>query len=97
MRSLSVTNLKIAFLTVVPFIVKFRFENYRYLFTHILCIQIFKILLSDSHSTGPRNQEPKGGQLVLLTVVSGVMIVSFRPQIYNESETEQKMNSKYFV
>ena len=95
MRSLSVTNLKIPFLTVAPFIVKFRFENYRYLFTHLLCIQIFRILLSDSHSTGPRNQEPKVGQLV--RVVSGVMIVSFRPQIYNESETEQKMNSKYFV
>ena len=97
MGSLPEANLKITFFTDAPFIVKFRFEKYRYLLTYLLCIKIFEAPLSDSHSTGPRNQEPKGGQLVLLTVVSGVMIVSFRPQIYNESETEQKMNSKYFV
>ena len=48
-------NLKIAFLTVTPFIVKFRFEKYRYLLTHLQCLQIFEVLLSDNHSSGPRN------------------------------------------
>ena len=55
MRSLREKKLKIAFLTVTPFIVKFRFEKYRYLLTHLLCLQIFEVLLSDKHSTGPRN------------------------------------------
>ena len=40
MRSLPVRNLKQN---------SFRFEKYRYCFTHLLCIQIFRILLSDSH------------------------------------------------
>ena len=44
-------NLKITFLTDAPFIVKFRFEKYRYLLTYLLCIQIFEAPLSDSHST----------------------------------------------
>ena len=52
MRSLPEKNLKIAFLAVAPFIVKFRFEKYRYLLTHL---QIFEVLLSDNHSTGPQN------------------------------------------
>ena len=56
-------TLKIAFLAVAPFIVKFRFEKYRYLLTHLLCLQIFEVLLSDKHSTGPRN-----GRLVPLPV-----------------------------
>ena len=55
MRSLWEKNLKIVFLTVAPFIVKFRFEKYRYLLTHLLCLQIFEVLFSDNHSTGPRN------------------------------------------
>ena len=55
MRSLPEENLEIVFLTVAPFIVKFRFEKYRYLLTHLLCLQIFEVLFSDNHSTGPRN------------------------------------------
>ena len=55
MRSLPEKNLKITFFTDAPFIVKFRFEKYRYLLTYLLCIQIFEAPLSDSHSTGPRN------------------------------------------
>ena len=50
MRSLPEKKLKIAFLAVAPLIVKFRFENYRYLLTHLLCLQIFEVLLSDKHS-----------------------------------------------
>ena len=68
MRSLREKNLKIAFLTVAPFIVKFRFEKYRYLLTHLLCLQIFEVLLSDKHSTGPRN-----GRLVHLPVACLVL------------------------
>ena len=37
-------NLKITFFTDAPFIVKFRFEKYRYLLTHLLCLQIFEVL-----------------------------------------------------
>ena len=85
-------NLKRAFLTVAPFIVKFRFEKYRYLLTHLLCLQIFEVLLSDKHSTGPRN-----GRLVPLPVACLVWWYSFRPQIYDESETDQILNAKYFV
>ena len=48
-------NIKITFLTDAPFIVKFRFEKYRYLLTYLLCTQIFEAPLFDSHSTGPRN------------------------------------------
>ena len=48
-------NLKITFLTDAPFMVKFRFEKYRYLLTYLLCIQIFEAPLSHGHSTGPRN------------------------------------------
>jgi len=92
MRSLWEKNLKIAFLTVAPFIVKFRFEKYRYLLTHLLCLQIFEVLLSDKHSTGPRN-----GRLVPLPVACLVWWYSFRPQIYDESETDQILNAKYFV
>ena len=92
MRSLREKNLKIAFLTVAPFIVKFRFEKYRYLLTHLLCLQIFEVLLSDKHSTGPRN-----GRLVPLPVACLVWWYSFRPQIYDESETDQILNAKYFV
>ena len=92
MRSLWEKNLKIAFLTVAPFIVKFRFEKYRYLLTHLLCLQIFEVLLSDKHSTGPRN-----GRLVLLPVACLVWWYSFRPQIYDESETDQILNAKYYV
>ena len=44
-------------LTDTPFIVKFRFEKYRYLLTYLLCIQIFEALLSDSHSTGPQKED----------------------------------------
>ena len=54
MGSLPEKNLKITFLTDAPFIVKFRFEKYRYLLTYLLCIQIFEAPLSDSHSTGPQ-------------------------------------------
>ena len=86
-------NLNIAFLTVAPFIVKFRFEKYRYLFTHLLCIQIFRILLYDSHSTDPQNQEPKGGQLVPSTVLYDVMILSYITKV----KLNKKMNAKYFV
>ena len=50
-------NIKITFLTDTPFIVKFRFEKYRYLLTYLLCIQIFEALLSDSHSTGPQKED----------------------------------------
>ena len=85
-------NLKIAFLAVAPFIVKFRFEKYRYLLTHLLCLQIFEVLLSDKHSTGPQN-----GRLVPLPVACLVWWYSFRPQIYDESETDQILNAKYFV
>ena len=92
MRSLREKTLKIAFLTVAPFIVKFRFEKYRYLLTHLLCLQIFEVLLSDKHSTGPRN-----GWLVPLPVACLVWWYSFRPQIYDESETDQILNAKYFV
>ena len=92
MRSLWEKNLKRAFLTVAPFIVKFRFEKYRYLLTHLLCLQIFEVLLSDKHSTGPRN-----GRLVPLPVACLVWWYSFRPQIYDESETDQILNAKYFV
>ena len=92
MRSLWEKNLKISFLTVAPFIVKFRFEKYRYLLTHLLCLQIFEVLLSDKHSTGPRN-----GRLVPLPVACLVWWYSFRPQIYDESETDQILNAKYFV
>ena len=48
-------NIKITFLTDAPFIVKFRFEKYRYLLTYLLCTQIFEAPLSHSHSTGPQN------------------------------------------
>ena len=85
-------NIKITFLTDAPFIVKFRFEKYRYLLTHLLCLQIFEVLLSDKHSTGPRN-----GRLVPLPVACLVWWYSFRPQIYDESETDQILNAKYFV
>ena len=85
-------KLKIAFFAVAPFIVKFRFEKYRYLLTHLLCLQIFEVLLSDKHSTGPQN-----GRLVPLPVACLVWWYSFRPQIYDESETDQILNAKYFV
>ena len=65
--------LKITFFTDAPFIVKFRFEKYRNFLTFLLCIQIFEVPLSDSHSTGPQketHQEPKGGRLVSLPVLS---------------------------
>ena len=48
-------NIKITFFTDAPFIVKFRFEKYRYLLTYLLCIQIFEAPPSHSHSTGPQN------------------------------------------
>ena len=92
MGSLPEKNIKITFLTDAPFIVKFRFEKYRYLLTHLLCLQIFEVLLSDKHSTGPRN-----GRLVPLPVACLVWWYSFRPQIYDESETDQILNAKYFV
>ena len=71
---------------------KFRFEKYRYLLTHLLCLQIFEVLLSDKHSTGPRN-----GRLVPLPVACLVWWYSFCPQIYDESKTDQILNAKYFV
>ena len=92
MGSLQEKNIRITFLTDAPFIVKFRFEKYRYLLTHLLCLQIFEVLLSDKHSTGPRN-----GRLVPLPVACLVWWYSFRPQIYDESETDQILNAKYFV
>ena len=55
MGSLPEKNIKITFLTDAPFIVKFRFEKYRYLLTYLLCIQIFEAPPSHSHSTGPQN------------------------------------------
>ena len=54
MGSLLEKYLKITFLTDAPFIVKSRFENYRYLLTYLLCIKIFEAPLSDGHSTGPQ-------------------------------------------
>ena len=57
MGSLPEENLKITFFTDAPFIVKFRFEKYRYLLTYLLCIQIFEAPLSDSHSTGPQKED----------------------------------------
>ena len=92
MGSLLEKNIKITFFSDAPFIVKFRFEKYRYLLTHLLCLQIFEVLLSDKHSTGPRN-----GRLVPLPVACLVWWYSFRPQIYDESETDQILNAKYFV
>ena len=80
MGSLQEKNLKITFLTDAPFIVKFRFEKYRYLLTYLLCIQIFEAPLSDSHSTGPQketHQEPKGGRLVPLPVLSDDTVTLF--------------------
>ena len=81
MGSLPEENLKITFFTDAPFIVKFRFEKYRYLLTYLLCNQIFEAPLSHSHSTGPQNvspiedqkrthqiEEQKGGRLVPLSV-----------------------------
>ena len=38
-----------------PFIMKSNLEKYRYLLTHLQCIQIFEALFSVSHSTGPQN------------------------------------------
>ena len=79
MGSLPEKNIKITFLTDAPFIVKFRFEKYRYLLTYLLCIQIFEAPLSDSHSTGPQketHQEPKGGRLVSLPVLSDDTVIS---------------------
>ena len=55
MGSLPEKNIKITFLTDAPFIVKFRFEKYRYLLTYLLCTQIFEAPLSHNHSTGPQN------------------------------------------
>ena len=70
MGSLPEENLKITFFTDAPFIVKFRFEKYRYLLTFLLCIQIFEAPLSHSNSSGPQNQieEPKGGRAVPFSV-----------------------------
>ena len=89
MGSLPKENLKITFFTDAPFIVKFRFEKYRYLLTYLLCIQIFEAPLSHSHSTGPQNvspiedqkrthqiEEPKGGRLVPLPVLSDDTVIS---------------------
>ena len=95
MGSLPEENLKITFFTDAPFIVKFRFEKYRYLLTFLLCIQIFEAPLSHSHSTGPQNIS--AGRLVPLSVACLVWWHSFRPQIYDESKTDQILNAKYFV
>ena len=86
MGSLSEKNLKITFFTDAPFIVKFRFEKYRYLLTYLLCIQIFEAPPSHSHSTGPQNvspiedqkrthQDSKGGRLVPLPVLSDDTVI----------------------
>ena len=86
-------NLKITFLTDAPFMVKFRFEKYRYLLTHLLCLQIFF-----SHKT--IQMVPKMFLLLLAVIVlclSCLMILSFCPKIYAESETDQILNAKYFV
>ena len=86
-------NLKITFLTDAPFMVKFRFEKYRYLLTHLLCLQIFF-----SHKT--IQMVPKMFLLLLAVIVlclSCLMILSFRPKIYAESETDRILNAKYFV
>ena len=93
MRSLPEKNLKIAFLTVTPFIVKLRFEKYRYLLTHLLCLQIF-------FSQKTIQMVLKMFLLLLTAIVlclSCLMILSFRPKIYAESETDQILNAKYFV
>ena len=95
MGSLPEENLKITFFTDAPFIVKFRFEKYRYLLTFLLCIQIFEAPLSHSHSTGPQNIS--AGRQVPLSVACLVWWHSFRPQIYDESKTDQILNAKYFV
>lgn len=106
MGSLPEKNIKITFLTDAPFIVKFRFEKYRYLLTYLLCIQIFEAPLSHSHSTGPQNVSAAFNchcssecvkRLVPLSVACLVWWHSFRPQIYDESETDQILNAKYFV
>ena len=106
MRSLWEKNLKIAFLTVAPIIVKFRFEKYRYLLTYLLCTQIFEAPLSHNHSTGPQNVSAAFNchcssecvkRLVPLSVACLVWWHSFRPQIYDESESDQILNAKYFV
>ena len=85
-------TLKITFLTDAPFLVKFRFEKYRYLLSYLQCIQIFEASLSDSHSTGPPK---KGGRLVPLPVLSDDAVIS-SPNIW-WSETDQILNAKYFV
>ena len=99
-------NIKITFLTDAPFIVKFRFEKYRYLLTYLLCTQIFEAPLSHNHSTGPQNVSAAFNchcssecvkRLVPLSVACLVWWHSFRPQIYDESETDQILNAKYFV
>ena len=99
-------TLKITFLTDAPFIVKLKFEKYRYLLTYLLCIQIFEAPLSHSHSTGPQNVSAAFNchcssecvkRLVPLSVACLVWWHSFRPQIYDESETDQILNAKYFV
>ena len=106
MGSLPEENLKITFFTDAPFIVKFRFEKYRYLLTFLLCIQIFEAPPSHSHSTGPQNVSAAFNchcssecvkRLVPLSVACLVWWHSFRPQIYDESETDQILNAKYFV
>jgi len=92
MRSLPENNLKIAFLAVTPFIVKFRLEKYRYLLTYLLCLQIFFFQKTIQ-------MVPEMFLLLLTAIVlclSCLMILSFRPKIYDESETDQILNAKYF-
>ena len=86
-------KIKITFLTDAPFIVKFRFEKYRYLLTHLLCLQIF-------FSQKTIQMVPEMFLLFLTAIVlclSCLNILSFRPKIYAESETDQILNAKYFV
>ena len=96
MGSLPEIKLKITFLTDAPFIMKFRFEKYRYLLTYLLCIQIFEAPLSDSHSTGPQKEDTSRTKR-RTTSAFACLVWWFRPQIYDENETDQILNAKYFV
>ena len=84
----------------------FFYRKYRYLLTYLLCTQIFEAPLSHNHSTGPQNVSAAFNchcssecvkRLVPLSVACLVWWHSFRPQIYDESETDQILNAKYFV
>ena len=78
MGSLSEKNLKITFLTDAPFIVKFRFEKYRYLLTACCASKYSKLLSLKAIQLVPKKrtrQEPKGGRLVHLPVLSDDTVI----------------------